>query len=196
MLRYDLPGAETTLNSAALLFTPSELVLEVLSPLMHEIGRRWEAGAMSVAQEHFASHIVRGLIGSMMRMGPPRDRGTMLFVTPPEELHEFGILFAATLASLHGVRSLVLGASVPARDVVRAARVIVPTHVVVGVVWRDRITDFARYVAELRAGLSAQTTLCVGGEGAASLPPEAFGPSVEVIPDLAGFAEGLRKSLP
>ncbi len=184
---YDLVRAESTLGSAAMMFTPTDLIVDVLAPFMHEVGVLWEKGALAIAQEHFASNLVRSLIGSIMRMRPPTTREAMVFATPPDELHEFGILFGACLASLVGFKAIVLGTGIPAKEVIAAARKIAPSRVVVGIVRTTIQADAAAFVGELRRALPAQVKICVGGDGATALPIEGLPPGVETIPSLADF---------
>lgn len=77
---------------------PERLIIDVLAELMHTVGVYWEFGSLSIGQEHLVSGVVRDLLGSLARMRPPASEHAMLFVTPPGEMHEFGILMAATRA--------------------------------------------------------------------------------------------------
>ncbi|HEV3152916.1 MAG TPA: B12-binding domain-containing protein [Candidatus Baltobacteraceae bacterium] len=184
---YDLVRAEAVLGSAALIFTPMDFILDVLAPFMHEVGTLWENGSLAIAQEHFASNLVRSLIGSMMRMRPPSTDEAMLFVTPPDELHEFGILFSACLASLVGFKAIVLGTGIPAKEVIAAARKIAPARIVAGVVRTTLQAGAAEFVGELRRALPAQVKICIGGQGASTLPVDALPPGVETVGSLAEF---------
>ncbi|MEO9169823.1 MAG: B12-binding domain-containing protein [Candidatus Baltobacteraceae bacterium] len=189
---YDLNRAESLLNSAALLFPAMDLVVEILTPLMHEIGALWEERALSIAQEHFASNLIRSLLGSMMRLRPPNGNETMLFFTPPGEAHEFGILFAACIASLHGIRALVLGANIPASEVARVARRVAPTRLVVGLVYADNVALHAQYLAELRKEIPDHIRITLGGKAATAIPPAEIAEGVNVITDLSLFADDIR----
>ncbi|MFN2462045.1 MAG: MerR family transcriptional regulator [Candidatus Velthaea sp.] len=185
--RYDLARAEWLLNSAALLFTPTELIVELLSPLMGAVGDRWEAKTFSVAQEHFASHLVRSLVGSIMRMRPRSGERGMLFATPPGESHEFGILFAACLAAVHGFKAWVLGANVPAKELLRAAAKLRATHVVLGLVADENSAASRAYVREIRAALPNETNIYVGGNAASRLRADDLPEGVEPLASLAEF---------
>lgn len=191
--QYDLSSAESQLNSAALLFTPAELVVDVLGPFMREIGARWEAGSLSIAQEHFASNLVRSLLGSMMRMRPPSGEETMVFVTPPHEEHEFGILFAACLASLRGFRALVLGTNVPAKELIRASRKIQPQRIVMGLIYTTDEAALGAYVAEVQRGIPSHTAITLGGQGVVHAGTERYTAGVERIGTLLEFAARLGR---
>jgi hypothetical protein len=191
--QYDLTRAESSLNAAALLFTPTELVIDVLTPLMRHVGEGWETKSLTIAQEHFASHLVRNLIGSMMRLRPPGGVETILFVTPPEESHELGVLFAACLASLHGFRSIILGAEVPAQEVVRCARRVAPKRVVVGLVRDPDAPQTCAYLNEIARGVP-HAVLCCGGEAALNLPLDRLPAGIELVGTLTDFAARLGRA--
>ncbi len=192
--QYELAQAETLLNSAALLFTPTALIVDVLSPFMREIGTRWQSNTLSIAQEHFASNLVRNLLGTLMRLRPPNGEDAILFATPPGEYHEFGILFAAALASVHGHKALVLGPSVPAKEVLRAARKTQAKRIVIGLVYQTDDTALSEYIREIKGGMAAPAQLCVGGEAALTLPVGCIPAGVEIAGNLADFALRLSRT--
>ena len=131
--RYDLDRVERVLHSAALLMPTGEFVTGVLAPMLHRVGALWESGRLSIAQEHLVSHLVRTLVGRLARLREPGVPCSMLFATPPGELHEFGIDLAACIAAMHGQRPCVLGPNLPPGEIVAAARHLRPRTVVVGI---------------------------------------------------------------
>lgn len=188
---YDVWRAEELLANAAMLSKPQDFVLNVLAPLMATVGSLWEQRALSIAQEHLVSVLVRNLVGSMMRLRPPATGGTMLFATPPGEPHEFGIALAACLASMRGIRPCVLGTNVPAHEVLRAARRLRPDTIVFGATLGEH--GMAQYLASVRAKLPARMQTWVGGEAAQSVSIEETG--VEPIATLAHFCDRLGREL-
>jgi len=188
--RYDVRRAEELLSAAALLQQPDDLVINVLSPLMREVGRLWERRNFSVAQEHLVSVLVRNLLGSMMRLRPVDGETAMLFATPPNELHEFGIDLAAFLAAMRGIRACVLGPNVPMQEVVRAAHYVRPSAVVIGSVLSDQHAKLGEYLKGLRTRLTQRTKIWVGGE----IPDAEMLPvGVRAVPTLTDFAKELSR---
>src|SRR3954453_8419004 len=57
---YDEESADALLDHALGAFSLDLFTGSVVLPAMGEIGRGWESGEISVAQEHFATHVVRG----------------------------------------------------------------------------------------------------------------------------------------
>ena len=56
---YDETEAERILDEVLEPFGLDEAVALVMMPFLVDVGDRWESGAVSVTQEHFASHLVR-----------------------------------------------------------------------------------------------------------------------------------------
>ena len=58
--RFDEADANAILDDAIARFTVEAVASRVLLPVLHEIGTRWESGEISVAEEHFATALLRG----------------------------------------------------------------------------------------------------------------------------------------
>ena len=59
--RFDEAAAQRALDRLLATLTLDVVLRDVLMPYLNELGERWEQGEASVAQEHFASNLVRGL---------------------------------------------------------------------------------------------------------------------------------------
>jgi methanogenic corrinoid protein MtbC1 len=98
--------------------TPEQLYLEVLGPAMRSIGDRWEAGDISVAEEHRASALVVRVVGrlgpSFTRRGPPR--GLVVLGAPSGDRHGLATALVADPLRGHGFAVADLGPDTPARS--------------------------------------------------------------------------------
>lgn len=122
LVRFDASAAEAALVQASRSFAPRELVIDGLVPIMREVGDRWHAGTLTIAQEHLATQQVRTLLESRLSThafsaGAPK----ILFAAPDEHRHDLGLLCAASLAALHDLRPVMLGAEVPVTEIASAA---------------------------------------------------------------------------
>ena len=93
-----------------------EIVGDVFGPVQAELGARWAAGDIVVADEHAASAAVEDLI---IRLGATVEAptGPEVVVSAAErDTHALGARVVASALSLDGFRVLFLGASVPAED--------------------------------------------------------------------------------
>jgi MerR family transcriptional regulator, light-induced transcriptional regulator len=139
------------------------LLRDVIVPYLHELGDRWERGDVSVAQEHFASTLLRGRLLGLAR-GWGRGIGPVaVLACAPGEQHDLGLLAFGLALRARGWRIVYLGTDTPLPSVADAARSCSPTIVVVSAV-DPRV--FRRNVEELRQ-LARDTRLCLGGAGAA-----------------------------
>lgn len=191
---YDLASAEAVLNSAALFLRPTELIVTVLAPLMHAIGDGWQSGRFAIAQEHFTTHLVRNVVGSMLRVRRTSTDAPSLFLTPPDESHELGILFAAALCASKGLPAIVLGANVPLKQAVAAARGTGASQIIVGLTCANDVASTIAYVTELRKSIASSTALCLGGPAAIQLDPATLPDAVTIANTLTEYEASLMQA--
>lgn len=102
---------------------PAELYLEVLAPALRDIGDGWEAGHLSVADEHRATAVAQRLVG---RLGPMmtrrgRKRGTVIVGAPAGDLHGLPCAIVADVLREAGFEVVDLGANTPPESFIHAA---------------------------------------------------------------------------
>src|SRR5690242_6266572 len=93
-----------------------DIAVDVFSPVQAELGRRWAAGDLGVADEHASSAAIDELL---VRLGATAEspRGPAVVVASAEnDAHALGGRVVASALALEGFRVLFLGASVPAAD--------------------------------------------------------------------------------
>ena len=107
--------------------TPEDLehfFLQVIQPAMYAVGDRWEAGGLSVAQEHLASAITSRVVASLSTarnvMKPWRGRAVVS--AAPNEFHELGAWMISDLLEADGWEVSYLGANTPQEDLVELIR--------------------------------------------------------------------------
>ena len=64
---FDEPRAQAILDRVLAAVTVDTLLSEVVLPYLRELGARWERGEASIAQEHFASGVLRGRLLGIAR---------------------------------------------------------------------------------------------------------------------------------
>src|SRR6188508_2836822 len=57
---FDEGGAHAVIDSLLAQVSLDAIIRDVVIPFLHELGDRWEGGEVSIAQEHFASSLLRG----------------------------------------------------------------------------------------------------------------------------------------
>lgn len=158
----DEPRAQTVLDRLLTDFTVETVLRDVLMPYLHELGERWEHGEVSVAQEHFASHVLRGRMAGLAR-GWGNGRGPQaLLACPPGELHDFALLAFGIVLGRSGWRVGYLGVDMPILETIQMTSEIRPSLVVLAAAAPER---FAAVMAEL-SRLADLAPLALAGAGA------------------------------
>jgi methanogenic corrinoid protein MtbC1 len=141
------------------------IYLGVLQPALREVGRRWETGAMTVAQEHLATAITQT---AMSRMAGEHFRDTeggpvLLAACVDAERHALGLRMLCDLLELEGWTSLYLGPTVPAADLARMVAERRPQAVALSVSLPPHLLSARDAVAAIRATGAPQPVVMVGG---------------------------------
>jgi len=129
--RFDEAGAQQALDRLLATLTIDVVLRDVLLPYLHELGERWERAEVSVAQEHFASNLLRGRLTALAR-GWDRGGGPRALLACAEgERHDLPLVGFGLALRGHGWRISYLGADTPVASLVEAARELSPDAVVV-----------------------------------------------------------------
>jgi DNA-binding transcriptional MerR regulator len=114
IIDFDEQRLEEIYNEALSLYPIAEVTRRLLTPLLIELGLRWEADAGSIAEEHFFSFYLRNKMGARYHhQVRNRDGRLILLAGLPYEHHEIGLLLFALAANDRGYRILPLGANLP-----------------------------------------------------------------------------------
>ena len=168
---FDESAAQAILDSVISAATLDTTLSEIVLPYLRELGERWEQGEITVAQEHFASAVLRGrLLGLARGWGRGFGPKAMLACLPDEQ-HDLGLIAFGLALRARGWRIAYLGGDVPIESVVSAARAVDPSFVVISAVDAER---FRRSTAELKS-LARTHSVCLGGAGAGEAEARAIG---------------------
>ena len=115
LLSFDLGRAEAVLAEAFALFSVEEVCLQLMEPMLIDIGDRWHAGELSVAAEHHATAFIRARLFSLLNAYLRSDgNGRLVFTAcAPDEWHEIGILLVTVFLARRGVAVRYLGPNLP-----------------------------------------------------------------------------------
>ena len=128
---FDEAGAQQALDRLFATLTIDVVLRDMLLPYLRDLGGRWESGEVSVAQEHFASNVLRGRLMALTRTW---DRGSgprALLACVEGERHDLPLVGFGLALRGHGWRISYLGADTPVASIVEAARELSPDAVVV-----------------------------------------------------------------
>jgi DNA-binding transcriptional MerR regulator len=160
--RLDEQAANSALDRLFSAYTVETVLQEVVLPYLHRLGERWEAGEVSVAQEHFASNLLRGrLLGLAQGWGQGRGPGAILACVPGEQ-HELGLLVFGVTLHRRGWRITYLGTDSPISPIADIARSVVPAVVVLLGMTEEGFLDQAGKIEKL----AKQVPVMIAGTGA------------------------------
>ena len=181
---FDYTEANQQIGRLAVLLPTRDFVHQVALPLMQAVGEGWHDGNLCVAQEHMATAVLRNVLGSLAYMKSTSDHSSrILFATPADELHEFGILAAAILAAGSGLGIIYLGPNLPSEEIVVAAKRCAPKAVVLGVAQENPTTQVLREVRSVARKLPTAVELWVCGRNPHGVSGDAANGRVVAIED-------------
>ncbi len=123
--------AQGVLDKALAAFSTEAVLRDVVLPCLRELGDRWEAGDVSVAQEHFASAVLRGRLLGLARGFDVGVGPRALLACPTGDRHDLGLLCFGIGLHERGWRVTFLGADTPIEALHGAAVQLRPALVVV-----------------------------------------------------------------
>jgi DNA-binding transcriptional MerR regulator len=123
IISFDEPRLEEIYNEALSLYPISLMTSKLLSPLLVELGLRWETGTAGIAEEHFFAFYLRNKLGARYHHQSRNGNGDMILTAGlPGEHHEIGLLLFSLGALEAGYRVLALGANMPFGELPQIAR--------------------------------------------------------------------------
>src|SRR5690349_17698717 len=160
--RLDEPGAQAALDRLFAGFTTETVLRDTLLPYLSHLGDRWERGQASIADEHFASNLLRGRLAGLTRGWGHGHGPCAILACPPGEQHDMGLLMFGIVLHRCGWRVEYLGASTPIAELARTAR---QAHADVIVLAAAIESHFDGLTDDL-ARLARQVPLALAGAGA------------------------------
>ena len=160
--RFDEPDANAILDDALTRFTVDAVVDRIALPAMREIGRRWESGEISIAQEHFATGVLRGRMLALGRNWGAGIGPLALLACPPGERHDIGLIAFGLVLRERGWRIAFLGPDTPIETILDAAARLDPAAIVLAAVAAQPFEAVSGEITEL----ARKAAVLIGGEGA------------------------------
>jgi methanogenic corrinoid protein MtbC1 len=167
--RFDADALDEQLRRLFYIGPPSDTFERVIAPVLVTVGNRWHAGELSVAQEHFASQNLGGVLRALVSLsagGEPTAAG--IFACFAEEDHELGLLGVALRVAEWGIRPIFLGARTPPSAIRSALEALSPAFVGLSTTVAPARAR-ARELVEEYAAACGSVPWFVGGAGAPSI---------------------------
>ena len=159
--RFDEAAANRAFDRALGTLSLDTLLREIVLDYLTDLGERWSAGQATVAQEHFATNVLRGRLLGLARDWGQGGGPLTLLACPPGELHDLGLICFGLALRARGWRIAFLGTDTPIDTLTQTADNLHPELVVLTTTTPQRLS---RVRSELRR-LSETTRLALAGAG-------------------------------
>jgi MerR family transcriptional regulator, light-induced transcriptional regulator len=173
----DEDRAHAVLDTAFVERSIESAIIDVLLPLFVRVGEMWELGRIGIAQEHFASSLVRRRLGALSLTWGVGTGPVAVLACPPGEFHDIVLLSFGVLLGRAGWRIRYLGPDTPIHSLAAAARLTQADAVVLAC---RRPSGFRGHASALRR-LSEDHPVWIAGRGATPRVLEEVG-----VPNLGG----------
>ena len=179
LFQHDLARADQLMGEMLAFFSPEEITLNVIGPVLAELGDAWAQGRITVSDEHLASNYLRQRLLMWMVTGPhPRETSPIVLACAPGEWHEGSLLMLGVLLRRQGWPVAYLGQNVPFADLATFVQKIQPSAMVLVAMMEEparTLTDWPTWIVQT-----------------AGRPLVAFGGRAFVIqPELRGLVPGV-----
>jgi len=159
---FDEPTAQAVLDRLLSDLSLTAVLRDVVLPYLTELGERWERGTASVAQEHFATNVIRGRLAGLARGWGNGHGPRAVLACPPGELHDLALMVFGIVLHRSGWRIDYLGMDTPLTELTRTVTARHPALVVIAATLPETLRPLA---AQLTA-LAQRAPLALAGAGA------------------------------
>ncbi len=167
--QFDPDMVEAAVRHASLLGSGMTLFERVFAPVMAEVGNRWRAGSMNIAQEHLATQVITATTLDLIRLlRPSSPSRTALLACVAGEAHALPVLAVALAMAEWNIRTVVLGADTPPEAIRCAVAEVRPDLVGLSSTTAMRAED-AGPLLRAYAEACGRTPWIVGGRGTTDL---------------------------
>ena len=164
-------------------------ITQVIFPFLERIGILWLANHVNPAQEHLVTNIIRQklIAGIETAFTHIRSNRLVLLFLPENEHHELGLLYICYLLKTRGIKTLYLGADVPAADIEYVCKLKKPDYLYTHLTSASGNFNFEKFLNQVQSRLEGFPVV-ISGQLTASykkqLPPKvSFKASLQEVID-------------
>ena len=193
----DMFELEEVLRRATMHLSTAVAIDEVIVPLLHEMGRRWERGEISPAHEHLGSAAVRHVLAWMSSSAVvPASAPVAVVGTLADQRHELGAKIVATTTSYESWKVIYIGADLPVDSFEVVARKAGARIIALSLIYPVECPHLLEQLKQLRDVIAPEVLLVTGGNGAQFHKETLTGWGVRVLKDLPEYRILLRSLHP
>jgi DNA-binding transcriptional MerR regulator len=158
--RFEDEAAHRAFDELLAAFAVETVLRDAVLPYLRRLGERWERGEVSVAQEHFASNLIRGRLLGLARSWDAGTGPGLVLACPAGERHDLPLIIFGIVAARRGWRITFLGGDTPFETLEDAAASARPALVVLSFATGERFDENAGAIERL----ARRVPVAVGGE--------------------------------
>jgi DNA-binding transcriptional MerR regulator len=162
LLGFDGGQAHQLLDELFAEFTLNGVLGNVILPCLRQIGEGWAGGEVTVAEEHFASHVIRDRLLGLARDWDHGRGPRALLACPPGERHDIGLICFGLVLSRSGWRITFLGPDTPDTALAEAVATLSPNLIALTATTEERFTSITAPLHDL----AEHDNLVLAGPGA------------------------------
>lgn len=192
----DEGALEAALSGAAVALSGPLLRIEVLLPLLREVGDGWRRGTLRIVHEHLVTAIVRSFLGALRNAQTvPQDAPELVATTPAGQLHELGALMTAASATEAGWRVTYLGPNLPAEEIAAAVEQKGARALTLSLVHPENDPRVHEELRRIRRYVGPSLLILIGGQAASSYADTIRETGAVLLEDLADLPFRLEEAV-
>ena len=172
--RFDEAEAQAEFDRAIATYGTDTVITDVVLPAVVALGKRWASGKSTVAQEHFATNVLRGRLMGLGRVWSFVSGPRAVLACPAKEHHDLALVAFWVALRGRGWRATMIGADTPTETLREAADRLKPAVIVVAA---TTPVPLAEVETELRE-LAAHYTVLIAGAAATPTAAQRTGTSL------------------
>ena len=156
---------EKIINTSILQIGFEMTMIRIVYPFLERVGTLWRSGAISPAQEHFISNLIRQkMVVAIDGQTTPvlHEKPKFLLFTPEGDFHELSLLFMHYLLRSRGVAAIYLGANVPFQDLANIIDEHEPDHIFMVMMVKPNRISVEAYLKQFADKYSNKRMLITG----------------------------------
>ncbi|RTE11377.1 MerR family transcriptional regulator [Paenibacillus whitsoniae] len=177
LIHFRAAQADEAIDLAFALFRFEEALQRVIAPVLYRTGEAWEAGHITVAQEHFASETIMRRLSAFFRIFPViAGLPVVLALCPEGERHHLGLMMFSLFLRKRGAEVLYLGADTPFNGLAEMIRSHGVSYVAISVTDKQNVDRVHAWIDGIRE-IFPKLRFLLGGAAfsdAAAQPAKAY----------------------
>jgi MerR family transcriptional regulator, light-induced transcriptional regulator len=180
ILRLDDGSASATLRRAFSIYNVDQVLINVIQPVLVELGEAWHRGDIPIAIEHYATHFcMQHLLSMLAASAPPAHSGLIFAACAPGEQHQIGLLSLIVMLRWRGWDVKYFGADLSLERIDETLRSLHPRMILFTSTRYETAHSLIK-LPELVNQLPEPPIVVLGGNGFHSISPKEVLPGIYI----------------